>query len=222
VTTVGTTVLSSSDDDWHSYAPQSVQTISGKSTTVQTKAEAEFYRESQQLYLTQTKFTENTDLMDLDRLLVLELMVFRWQQHLFSGRDYEGEFVNEKQLTADIKAYSDQINKVKDSMGLSKKVRDEAQSEDNFARWLTDLKARAKIFGVHREKQLTVALTLMKELITIVGTFDRSDDEERRKIGFETEADVVEWVRNTMTKEFNALDEYFTHHEQRYWIGDMG
>jgi hypothetical protein len=195
--------------------------VSGKFTTVQTEAEAEFYDESKALYLSQTKFTENTDLKDLDRLLVLELMVFRWQQHLFSGHDYDGEFAQEKQLTADIKSYSDQINKIKDSMGLAKKARDEAQSEDNFARWLSDLKARAKIFGVHREKQLTKGLTLMKELFTIVGTYDRSDEEERRKIGFETEHDIVEWIRYTMQPEFNQLDEYFRVNVQRYWMSDM-
>jgi hypothetical protein len=207
--------------DTHLPSPQTVRMVSGKLTTVQTAAEAEFYVESQAAYLSQTKFTENTDLKDLDRLLVLELMVFRWQQHLFSGHDYDGEFANDKQLTADIKAYSDQINKLKDSMGLAKKARDEAQSEDNFARWLSDLKARAKIFGIHREKQLTAALTLMKELFTIVGAFDRSDDEERRKIGFETEHDILEWIRHTMKREFDAVDEHFTHNEQRYWIADL-
>jgi hypothetical protein len=51
---------------------------------------------------------------------------------------------------------------------------------------------------MHREKQLTTSLTLMKELFTIVGAFDRSDDEERRKIGFESEHDILEWIRHTM------------------------
>jgi hypothetical protein len=78
--------------DKHLPSPQTVRMVSGKLTTVQTAAEAEFYVESQAAYLSQTKFTENTDLKDLDRLLVLELMVFRWQQHLFSGQDYDGEF----------------------------------------------------------------------------------------------------------------------------------
>lgn len=197
---------------------RSVRMVSGKVTQVQTDQEAEYFEESRDAYLKQTKFTENTDLKDLDRLLVLELMVFRWQQHLFAGADYDGDMVNEKQLTTDIKLYSDQINKIKETMGLTKKAREEAQADGNFSAWLTDLKARAKLFGIHRENQLTKALVLMKELFTIVNTFDRSDAEERLKLGFENEGEILEWIRNVMQPEFNALDEYFREHSQRYWI----
>ena len=56
--------------------------------------------------------------------------------------------VNEKQLTGDIKLYSDQLNKVKDSMGLSKKAREDSLQDGNFSQWLSDLKARAKHFRV--------------------------------------------------------------------------
>lgn len=91
-----------------------------------------------------------------------------WQQHLFAGVDYDGDMVNEKQLSADIKLYSDQINKIKETMGLNKKAREEAMSDGNFSAWLTDLKARAKLFGIHREQQLTKALVLMKELVTSI------------------------------------------------------
>ena len=152
--------------------PQNVRMVSGKVTQVMTRAEAEYFCESRDAYLKQTKFTENTDLKDLDRLLVLELMTFRWQQHLFAGQDYDGDMVNEKQLTGDIKLYSDQLNKVKDSMGLSKKAREDSlQDGGNFSQWLSDLKARAKLFGTHRENQLTKGLVLMKELFTVVSTF---------------------------------------------------
>lgn len=198
-----------------------VRMVSGKVTQVQTDQEAEYFEESRDAYLKQTKFTENTDLKDIDRLLVLELMTFRWTQHLAAGVDYDGDMVNEKQLTGDIKLYSDQINKVKESMGLSKKAREEAMSDGNFSAWLTDLKARARLFGVHRETQLTKALVLMKELFTIVNTYDRCDAEERRKTGFETEAEILAWIREVMQPEFNAIDEYFREHSQRYWIREQ-
>ncbi len=105
---------------------RTVSMVSGSLIQVQTDQEAAYFQESRDAYLTQTKFTENTDLKDLDRLLVLELMIVRWQQHLFAGMDYDGDMVNEKQLTADIKLYSDQINKIKELMGLSKKAREAA------------------------------------------------------------------------------------------------
>lgn len=198
--------------------PQHVRMVSGKITQVQTLAEAEFYNESLALYMQQTKFTENTDLKDLDRLLVFELLIFRWQQWLFADQDYLGDMIEQKQVSSDIKLYSDQINKIKESMGLSKKAREESQADGNFSQWISDLKDRAKLFGVHRETQLTKALVLMKELFTIVGAYDRSDVEERRKLGFETEADVVDWIRKTMQPEFDEIDAYFREHVQRYFI----
>ena len=201
--------------------PTVVKLVSCKDVTVQTALEAQWFNQTRDSYTTQLKFTETTDLLDLDRLLVLELMVFRFTQQLAQGHDYDGDMLNEKQMVADLKLYSDQINKVKESMGLSKKSRDDAANEGNFSGWLADLKSRAKIFGVHREKQLTKALALMNELSTVVGAFDRSDDEERRKLGFESDTEIVGWVRETMLPEYHALDAYFRENEQRYWIRDQ-
>ena len=198
-----------------------VAQVSGKVMQVMTNAEAEWYEETRDAYMLELKFTEKTDLIDLDRLLILELMIFRWSQHLAAGIDYDGDMVNEKQLTADIKAYSDQLNKIKDSMGLTKKARDDIANADNFAQKYADLKARAKMFGIHRETQLTKTLTLGMELSTVVGAFDRSDEEERRKLGFEDEKEIVAWIRETWLPEFHAQDEYFRTHSQRYWIRDM-
>lgn len=198
-----------------------VQLVSGKDVTVQTAQEAEWFTETRDAYLSDLKLTEKTDLIDLDRVLILELMIFRWTQQLAAGEDYDGDMIDAKQMSADLKLYSDQLNKVKETMGLSKKARDASQNEGNFAQWLDDLKARAKIFGIHREKQLTKALALMFELSAIIGTYDRSDAEERRKMGFEKEEDIIAWLRSTMLPEFHALDEYFRAHDQRYWVREM-
>jgi hypothetical protein len=198
-----------------------VQLVSGKLAQVQTDLEQEWFEGTRDAYLAETKFTEATDLRDLDRLLVMELMIFRWTQHLAAGKDYDGDMTDDERLRRNIKEYSDQINKIKESMGLNKKARDGAANEGNFASWLADLKARAKIFGVHREKQLTKALTLLEELSTVLGAFDRSDAEERRKIGFETEADVLDWIRTVALPEYRAVDAYFRAHDQRYWLRDM-
>lgn len=201
--------------------PTSVQLVSGKSAMVQTVQESEWFNETRDSYTKDLKLTEATDLRDLDRLLVLELMVFRWTQQLASGTDYDGDMIDDEQVRKNIKEYSDQINKVKESMGLSKKIRDAAAAEGNFAAWLSDLKSRAKVFGIHREKQLGKALTLMNELFAIVGAFDRADQEERKKLGFEDEKEILDWIRSTMKAEFVAVDDYFREHEQRYWIRDM-
>lgn len=195
--------------------------VSGKTLKVMSETEAEWFTETRDTYLAQTKFTETTDLRDLDRLLVLELMTFRWTQHLAAGVGYDGFDIDPEQLRKNIKEYSDQINKVKESMGLNKKSRDDIAADGNFAQWLGDLKARAKIFGIHRENQLTKALILINQLSGIVGTFDRSDEEERHKTGFESEHAIVEWIRHTLLPEYKAIDEHFRANEQRYWIRTM-
>lgn len=202
-------------------APRHVKLVSGKIAQVQTEAEADWFEATRDAYLEQLRFTEKTDLIDLDRLLIHELMIFRWTQWSMSGTDYDGDMVDEKRVTTDIKAYSDQINKIKESMGLNKKARDAAANEGDFSQWIADLKMRAKVFGVHREKQLTKALTLVQELSAIVGVYDRSDAEERQRVGFESADDILKWVRETLLPEFHAIDQYFQEHEQRYWIRDM-
>jgi len=198
-----------------------VQLVSGKTSKVMTELEAEWFNETRDSYLAQTKFTETTDLRDLDRLLVMELMMFRWTQWLSAGVDYEGFETPAEAVRRNIKEYSDQINKVKESMGLNKRARDDAANDGNFAQWLSDLKARAKIFGVHREKQLQVALTLFNQLSGIVNTFDRGDAEERAKAGFESEEKIVEWIRKVAIPRYHEVDAHFRENEQRYWIRDM-
>jgi hypothetical protein len=201
--------------------PRHVKLVSGKLAQVQTQDEADWFEATRDAYLEQLRFTEKTDLIDLDRLLIHELMIFRWTQYSTAGTDYDGDLIDEKRVTTDIKAYSDQINKIKDSMGLNKKARDLAAAEGDFSQWIADLKQRAKIFGVHRERQLTKALTLVQELHSIVGVFDRSDADERGRIGFESEKDIVKWIRETMLPEFDIIDQHFQENEQRYWIRDQ-
>lgn len=199
----------------------SVYLVSGKQATVQTPEEAEWFEETRDTYLTETKFTDATDLRDLDRLLILELMIFRWTQHLAAGEDYVGDMTEDEQLRKNIKEYSDQINKIKDSMGLNKKSRDAAATEGNFQAWLEDLKVRGKAFGINREMMLTEGLVLFKEIFGTVEVWLRSDEEERVKMGYRTIEDLLRWLTDVKRLEFNAVDEYFREHDQRYWIRDV-
>jgi len=195
--------------------------VSGKPIEVQSKLEVEWFEETRNTYQLETKFTEATDLRDLDRLLVLELMVFRWTQWLAKGKQYDGDLTDDEQLRRNIKEYSDQINKIKESMGLNKKARDASAADGNFQQWIDDIKRRAKLFGVHRVRQSTEAIVLMKEIFAVTDTFYRADAEERQKFGYKTEADVVKWIQEQIRPRFNELDEYFLEHDQQYWAKDM-
>lgn len=192
-----------------------VALISGAVAKVMTQEEADWFVTSRDKYLDETRFTENTDVQDLDRLLQLELVLFRWNQWMLQGVDYEGSLLNESDMARRIKDQTDSINRLKEQMGLSKKSRDSHAASVN-ERW-DDLKRRAKEFGYHREEQLRKALVLMNELSAIVGSFDRSDAEERGRLGFDNEHEILEWVRNTMIPEFKEIDDYFRANKQRFW-----
>lgn len=200
---------------------QVVRNVAGEELTVLTLAEQRWFESSRDTYLDQTKFTETTDLRDLDRVLFLELMVFRLSQQLAVGHDYDGFEIDDNALRRHVREYSEQITRLKASMGLTKAARDEATSGASVATYISNLLQRAKLFGIHREQQLTRALVLMNELSSVVGAFDRSDTEERAKLGFEDEKEIVEWIRTVMLPEFRSIDEHFRQHQQRYWIRDQ-
>jgi hypothetical protein len=198
-----------------------VQTVSGEILRVQSAAESRWYADSRDSYLAQTKFTETTDLRDQDRLLVQELLVFRLSQFLAAGHDYDGFDIDETLLRRNVREYSEQITRLKESMSLTKRARDDAASGGDVNAYIQQLKQKAKIFGVHREKQLTKALVLMNELKAIVGAYDRSDAEERHRLGFENELVILDWIRNTMIPEYDELDAHFRETDQKYWVRTM-
>lgn len=200
---------------------RTIHLVSGHNIQVQGDLEVKWFEETRDKYLSETKFTAATDHRDLDRLLVLELMVYRWTTHIACGHDYDDQEIDEDQLQKNIKMYSDQITKVKVAMGMNKAARDAEQDHSSPAAYLQNLKARAKAFGIHREKQLRSALVLMNEISTVIGAFDRSDPEERRKIGFEDAEEVLAWIRETALPEFEAVDAYFREHDQRFWVRDL-
>lgn len=213
--------MSLSPDEFDGIMRYEVRMVSGETVRVLGDVEARWFNATRDSYLSQLHFTETTDLRDLDRLLVLELMVFRWTQQLAAGQDYIGMEIDEEKIRKNIKEYSESVNKLKESMGLTKKARDDAANAGDFATWLADLKMRAKAFGVHREHQLSKALVLMNELLSIVSAYDRADTEERHKLGFESETEIVDWIRTTMATEYAEVDRHFRENEQRYWIRQM-
>ena len=197
-------------------APVEVKTPSGATTKVLGPGEASFYNQERDRYLRENQFTNNTDLLDLDRLLFLEVQVYRLSIWLGEGRDYEAAEVNHAQLHRYLKETNAMISQVKGDLGLSKSARDKSHQAD-VGDYLTKLLQRARQFGIVRNKQVLKAITLQKQLHSIVGAFDRSDEIERRKLGFETEKDIVDWIRNVAKPEFDGIDEAFRK-EQALWV----
>ena len=196
-----------------------VKTVSGFEIEVMGRYEAKYFRDQMTKYLAENKFTAVTDLADLDRLLFLELMIFRWTGWLASGKDYDGILApsQEDQIRKNIKEVGPQISTIKQDLGLTKSQRDK-EAFESVGQYLVDLKARAKEHGVRREKQLTTAICLVKELFSLIGTYDRSNELERTKIGLESPEDILDWIRNHMKPEFDEVDAYFRANQQKFWV----
>ena len=194
----------------------------GSPLRVQGEGEQSFYNAQRDKYLEEFKFDAISDLADLDALLMHELLDFRYSTQLSSGRSYEGLFLTyaaEEQLRQNKIAEAKVIGEIKKNLGLSRTARD--AQKGTTAEYLTQLRIRAREFGIHRNTQVTRALALMNELSSIVGTYDRSNDFERAKTGFESEAEILTWVREEMIPKFHDVDAEFRANGQKNWVGTI-
>lgn len=197
-----------------------VKTISGQQLSLQTKTEQTFYQQARDKYLAENQFTAASDMRALDRLLLMEVQVFRWQWQLAAGVNYELEFLeprDEAALQKALKETGPMISALQNDLGLTKNQR-EKDKHDSVGAYLTQLKISAKAFGVMREKQLGKAIELTKELFNVAGAYKRSNDKERSKLGFESAEDVVDWVLEVMKPQFDEVDEHFRQNDQRFWL----
>lgn len=200
--------------------PVAVKTLTGMTITVQGKDEADYYIGQQLKYMGENTFTAISDLTDLDRMLFAELEVYRATCWLAAGRDYEQNWLSASEIAAcrkTIKENGVMISSIKNDLALTKSQREKEQYA-SVGGYINDLKARAREHGVNREKQLTKALSLVHELFSMVGTYDRSDEVERQKLGLENSDVILDWVREVMEPEFKAIDEHFRQNAQRFWI----
>jgi hypothetical protein len=200
-----------------------VQQLNGHWMEVATSGEAQFYRAQKDKYLAENTFTAISDLTDLDRMLMLELQMFRTTKFLSSMRDYEGSDLTQASLIdlrRQTKVIADLIRDVKTDLGLTRTARQQAEAESVGA-YLVELRTRAKEQGIKRERELMTALTLMHELISLVETYDRADTLERRKLGLEGPDDFLDWVRMKLIPQFRQIDEYFRANSQKYWVGRL-
>jgi hypothetical protein len=196
-----------------------VATPSGQYIEVLGDAERDFYEGQRKAYMAQNLFTNTSDLLDLDRLVFLELLIYRATSWIGAGQDYEGLRLSDAGETAQrrsLKETSSLISVIKNDLGLTKSQRDK-DAYSSVGTYITQLKQRAKEFGVHREKQVSTGITLCKQLFAILGAYDRSDEVERKKIGFENADEILEWIRTIMVAEFDAIDTTFIAGTQKYW-----
>lgn len=194
---------------------------SGAHMAVLTLGEVEYLEERIARYFADNQFVNISDLQDVDRMLVLELLTYRTGNWLLrGGRNYRDEAIDEPAAKKELISLNAELRQLKKLLGIDKKARDAARGEDSIPVFIAALLAHAKEFGIMREEQLDKALELTHQLIALVQLHDNCDDIERRELHC-TMDDVVEWIRTVYIPEFSAVDEHFRTHVQRYWIQSM-
>jgi len=196
----------------------SVNSPSGSELNLQTQEEAEWYESRRDRYLTDNMFTQVSDLQDLDRLLMLEVMLYRWGLWMGQGFDYLYSRIDENQLKNNLKDYSTEVRLIKASLGIDKITRDKDKGE-SLSDYVDKLLERAKIFGYHRNQQYETAVTKFYQLRSMVLTYERCDAEERELLDLSMES-IFEWIKDEVIKPFDELQASFRK-EQAMWIRSM-
>lgn len=111
-----------------------------------------------------------------------------------------------------------EIRQVKASLGIDRVTRERDKGE-TVGDYVATLLNRAKEFGVYRNEQYSKSVTYIWELISMVKTHDRSDEQERRELDLNPET-IVGWVRDKLIPEWEELNKSFRK-QQRIWIQDL-
>lgn len=180
--------------------------------------EGRWFELSLDRYMEQYHFDNIADLQDLDRLLGLELLSYRYANWLLREADYDGNPFDDKAIREHKDKLDKEIRGIKQHMGIGRKTRVESESQ-SVSDYLQDLLGRATEFGIHRDAQNAKILNLFMELKKLVGLYERTDEEERNELEVDL-PDIFKWIKEVAIPEFEALDDHFREN-QRMWIKDI-
>jgi hypothetical protein len=194
-----------------------VRQPSGAALLLQSEREQRFYENAVRRYMEDFHYTLASDLRTLDRLVFVELMMFRWSCELAAG-SRDGKRLShdlEDDIRRNMKDSNLQISKLQNDLGMTYRQRKLEQLE-SLPAYLARLKEACVQFGKHREDQLLVALDLFNEILSGAGTLRRSNEHERRRLRWQDADMFLEWLDNDVRAEFNKVDEHFRTHQKTY------
>ena len=193
-----------------------VDTPSGAQMPLLTEGEANFYKSTAEKYQEHNKFTNISDLLELDRVLSLEVICFRQTTWILQEHDYEGGMIP-KDAQKNIQLLSKEIRDIKVGLGIDKKTRD-AGKGDSIADLFDNLRIRAKEFGIHRNEQIYTAWRNWNGLEAMITMYRNSTDTERTEFNCHIK-DILAWCDERF-EELHELDEAFQA-EQVMWVRDL-
>ncbi len=202
------------NDDLDDMVP--VTLPSGASFSVHAK-EFQYFRDRSTKYLTDNDFQNVSDYQDLDRLMVSELLCYRWGLWISNQRDYWGETVDENTLQKSLKEHSAELRQLKKTLGLDRETREKVRGEDSVENYLAQLRLRAKHFKHKlRYPQSAKAIELFMELKGIITLYLNCDEKERIQQGC-TLDHILKWLVEVAFPAFDKIDADFRK-EQTTWI----
>jgi hypothetical protein len=179
--------------------------------------EVDYFQERVELYMTQNHFPNISDKQDVDRMMMLELFVYRWGTWLSQQRDWWNEPIDANEIQKALNATSTELRQLKKLLGIDKLARDRQKGEDSVGAFIANILFRAKEFGVMRETQLAKALELFQQMSALLTLHLNTDEVEQREMRVTTE-DLIEWLRDICVPEFEEIDAYFRKNRQSTWI----
>lgn len=191
---------------------------SGSPFNVMNEAEKRYFEKTASDYLRDNRFSNTSDLQDLDRILIMETMCWRWGLWLSQEKDYWGGDLDLEIIRKSLNDYSKELRLLKKSLGIDKASRDKDKGED-VSSYIMELGHRAREFVVMRNEQAVKAITLFQEFIALITLHDNCTPEERKENHVE-EKDILEWGRQ-VAEEFKEIDRKFRETSQQYWIREQ-
>jgi hypothetical protein len=194
-----------------------VTTPSGAIVKVMNQAEADYYDQVHQRYLQDNKFKNVSDILELDRILIMELMCYRWGIWILAEEDYFGRKINPTEVQKSIETYSREIRGIKKDLGIDKSTRDKDRG-DSVAEYIQMLGIRAKEFGISRNKQAAKAIEILMEARALITLYENSSDSEKKEFKANLE-DIVDWFKAKFDN-FEEIDAELRKN-QATWIRDI-
>lgn len=196
-----------------------VKAPSGAEYKVLTQGEVVYYEDIKARYLEHNSFSNMSDLQELDRIIIMELIFWRWSNWMSMETDYWDQPIDVDDQNKRLKILSGEIRLVKKGLGVDKSSRDKDRGS-SLAEYIENLGRRAKEFGYNREKQFEQGMILINELIAL-GTFNGNCDDIEKKELHVTDAECMNWIRNYLTPKYEEIDRHFKQNTQRYWVREM-
>lgn len=184
--------------------------------------EAKYLDDRAKRYVDDNHFVNVSDLQDVDKLVIYELLIMRWSQQIATGFNSDGTVIDDEELRKSMKDLSGELRQLKKALGVDKQTRDKERGEDSVAAYIANLRRRAREFGIKRDEECDKALELFNQLKALVALHDNADEIEARELKATTK-DVIDWIRDVAIPEYDRIDEWFRNQPegQKYWRGSL-